>query len=126
MSPAIQDLELKSLLPAMPMPFVDKDVNTLRFLLYSRQGKDRKKSLESSSQSEDNEDNYALNGIREEVLEVNDLHSFRLSSFNSKKPVKILIHGWSQHVYSKDFPRPVRDGKYNKIYGKFVNFKSSF
>ncbi len=46
-----------------------------------------------------------------EELMVNHLASLNSSSFNPLKPTKILIHGWSMSLMSKDFPGPLKDGR---------------
>lgn len=48
----------------------------------------------------------------EEYLVVNDPSSVKRSAFNTKNEVKILIHGWSQKMKSRDFPGPVKHGNY--------------
>jgi hypothetical protein len=46
----------------------------------------------------------------EEQLFVNDIASVHRSTFNPKWDVKLLIHGWSMSIKSKDFPGPVKNG----------------
>ncbi|CAL8096676.1 unnamed protein product [Orchesella dallaii] len=87
-SPAIEELELDSMLPALP--FYDKDVNNVGFYLYT-------------ADSDSSEAGYS-----EDYLAVNDPASVKRSSFKSNNQVKILIHGWSQKIKSRDFPGPVK------------------
>lgn len=67
--------------------------------------------MEESSGSESSGESGATGGgsVGEELL-VNDIASVNASSFHPNRPLKILIHGWSMSMNSKDFPGPVKNG----------------
>lgn len=81
------------------MPFTDKDVTEVKFLLYSLGSPESDKSDSSDYQE-----------LVEEV-QVNDVASLNKSAFRKNRPVKILIHGWGMSIKSKDYPGPLKDGR---------------
>ncbi|XP_035710788.1 endothelial lipase-like [Folsomia candida] len=118
----IEDLELGAMLPSLP--FSDKDVNNVRFYLYTSPspvvvgsspgggaesnaggggGVDKSSGDESGEEGRGSEE-----GLPEELF-VNDIASVNASSFHTGNPVKVLIHGWSMSIASKDFPGPLKD-----------------
>ena len=52
-----------------------------------------------------------ISPTEEQELHFNDSSTIMNSDFDSSKPVKILIHGYTQSLISQDFPQKIKDGK---------------